>query len=45
MSNGRKNWSREELIVAFNLYCRTPFGRISKSNSDIIDIAKKLGRI
>jgi len=40
----RKNWSREELIIAFNLYCRTPFGRINKSNLDIVDIAEKLGR-
>jgi len=39
-----KNWSREELIVAFNLYCRTPFGRINKSNPDIIEIAQKLER-
>jgi len=44
MTVKRKNWSREELIIAFNLYCRTPFGRINKSNIDIVDIAEKLGR-
>jgi len=44
MAVKRKNWSREELIIALNLYCRTPFGRINKSYLDIIDIAKKLGR-
>ena len=24
----RRDWTREELIVAFNLYCKIPFGRI-----------------
>ncbi len=40
----RKRWSRDELVIAFNLYCRTPFGRLHKSNSDIVNLAKKLGR-
>jgi putative restriction endonuclease len=40
----RKNWSREELILAFNLYCKTPFGRIHLHNPDIIALAKILGR-
>jgi len=38
------NWSREELIVAFNLYCKTPFGKIHIRNPEIIDLAKVLGR-
>ena len=43
--NGKgKNWSLEELIVAFNLYCRTPFGRIHKTNSDIIEMSKNIER-
>ena len=24
----RKAWIRDELLVAFNLYCRIPFGRL-----------------
>lgn len=40
----RKNWSREELILAFNLYCKTPFGRIHLRNPEIIALAKILGR-
>jgi len=40
----RRNWSREELVVAFNLYCRTPFGRIHIRNPDIIELAKAIGR-
>lgn len=41
--NGTK-WSREETILAFDLYCRTPFGKISQSNPDIIELAAVLGR-
>ena len=44
MENERKNWTRDELIVAFNLYCRTPFGRIHKTNPDIIEMSKNIGR-
>ena len=37
-------WSREETILAFELYCRTPFSKISKSNPEIIALAELLGR-
>jgi len=40
----RRNWTREELIVAFNLYCRTPFGRIHNRNPEIIETAEAIGR-
>jgi putative restriction endonuclease len=40
----KKNWSRDELILAFNLYCKIPFGRIHIHNPEIIDLAKLLGR-
>jgi len=39
-----KNWSREELIVAFNLYCKTPFSKINASNSSVKELALILGR-
>jgi putative restriction endonuclease len=39
-----RNWSREELIVAFNLYCKTPFGRIHTGNPQIIELASAIGR-
>lgn len=39
-----KAWQRNEQMLALELYCRTPFGRISKRNSDIIALSKKLGR-
>lgn len=41
--NGIK-WSRDETILVFDLYCRTPFGKIGRSNADIIELAELLGR-
>src|ERR1700685_3979786 len=40
----QRHWSREELIVAFNLYCKIPSGRIHERNPQIIDLAKAIGR-
>lgn len=40
----RKPWSRDELLVAFNAYCRIPFGRLNKGNSDIVKLSRRLGR-
>ncbi len=37
-------WTREELILAFNLYCKIPFGTIHIHNPQIIALAKILGR-
>ena len=39
-----KSWSREELILAINLYCKTPFGKIHYHNPQIIELAEYLGR-
>ncbi len=39
-----RNWTRDELIVAFNLYCKIPFGRIHNRSPEIIALAKALGR-
>jgi putative restriction endonuclease len=39
-----RKWTRDELVVAFNLYCRTPFGRIHNRNTEIIELAKAIGR-
>lgn len=37
-------WTREELILAFNLYCKIPFGTIHIRNPKINSLAKILGR-
>ncbi|HUE74992.1 MAG TPA: HNH endonuclease signature motif containing protein, partial [Pirellulaceae bacterium] len=39
-----KLWTRDETLVAFNLYCRTPFGRLHARNPEIIALAHALGR-
>jgi putative restriction endonuclease len=39
-----RDWTREELIVAFNLYCKIPFGRIHIRNPLIIELARAIGR-
>ena len=44
MATVRKPWSRDELLVAFNAYCRIPFGRLNKSNSEIVKLSRMLGR-
>lgn len=37
-------WSREELIVAFNLYCTLTFTRINASNKAVKELAEIIGR-
>lgn len=37
-------WTREELILAFNLYCKIPFGTIHIRNPQIVELAKALNR-
>jgi putative restriction endonuclease len=45
MSNAKgKPWTKDELLLAINLYCRTPFGRIHIHNPDIIELAQLLDR-
>lgn len=38
------NWTREETIVAFNIYCKIPFKSSRKTHPTIIKYAKILGR-
>lgn len=42
--NAGKAWTRDELILAIGLYCKTPFGRMHNRNPDIIALAELLGR-
>jgi len=42
-NNGMK-WSWEETILAFDLYCRTPFGAIGQGNPEIVELARLIGR-
>lgn len=40
----RKLWSKEELVLVFNLYLKMPFGKMHARNPDIINMANILGR-
>lgn len=40
----QKLWTREELILAFNLYCKIPFGKIHIRNPKVIELAELIGR-
>lgn len=39
-----KIWTRDELIIAMNLYCKLPFGQLHYRNPTIIEMARRLGR-
>ena len=39
-----RNWNREELILAINLYCKTPFGKIHNRNPEIINLSQLINR-
>lgn len=38
------NWTREQLIITFNLYCKIPFAKTVKSNPEVIKVAKLINR-
>lgn len=44
MKQPRNLWTKEELILAFNLYLKIPFGKMHSSNKDIIHLANLIGR-
>jgi predicted restriction endonuclease len=39
-----ERWTREELILAFGLYCRIPFKKTKANNPAVIELAKLLKR-
>ena len=39
-----KLWTKEQLKLAFYLYCQLPFGKLHKGNPEIIRLAKLIGR-
>lgn len=40
----RRLWNREELILAFSLYLKLPFGKLHHGNPDIIHLAQIIDR-
>lgn len=39
-----KNWSREQVMIAFYFYCQTPFGQLHGRNKKVIELAELIGR-
>lgn len=44
MKAGQKLWTRDELILVINLYCKLPFGRLHSRNPEVIKLASLIGR-
>lgn len=40
----KNGWSRQQLLVAFNLYCQMPFGKMHSRNPDVIKHAELIER-
>lgn len=40
----RRGWTRDESLLAMNLYCRLPFGKQHARNSEVIKLAEAIGR-
>jgi putative restriction endonuclease len=38
------NWTRDHLILALDLYCRLPFGKLDSRTPAIIELARDMGR-
>jgi putative restriction endonuclease len=37
-------WTRDHFLIALNLYCKLPFGKLHKGNKLIIEVANRMGR-
>jgi putative restriction endonuclease len=44
MARHNRDWTREEHILAFNLYCKIPFGQIHMHNPRVIQLSQLLSR-
>jgi putative restriction endonuclease len=44
MKEGQRLWTREELILALNLYLKLPFGKLHSRTPEIIHLAKLIDR-
>ncbi len=44
MKKGQNLWNRDELILAINLYCKLPFGKIHRQNPQIIHLSELINR-
>lgn len=40
----KDRWTREQLKLAFYLYCQLPFGKLHSRNAEIMELAQLIGR-
>lgn len=40
----RRDWTANEVKLAFHLYCQLPYGRLHRHNPEIIELAQLIGR-
>jgi putative restriction endonuclease len=44
MKEGQRLWTREESILAINLYCKIPFGQMHSRNAEVMELAALIDR-
>jgi putative restriction endonuclease len=44
MKEGQSLWTKEEAILAINLYCKIPFGQMHSRNKDVMELAMLINR-
>lgn len=44
MKSGQRAWTRDELILVMNLYCRLPFGKLDQRTPEVRELAKIIDR-
>ncbi|MDB5007836.1 MAG: putative restriction endonuclease [Mucilaginibacter sp.] len=44
MKEGQRLWTKEESVLAINLYCKIPFGQMHSRNADVIELAALIDR-
>jgi hypothetical protein len=37
-------WTKEQLKLAFHLYCQLPFGKLDQRNAEVVQLAKAIER-
>ena len=40
----QNRWTRDQLKLAFHLYCQLPFGRLHARNPEVVALARLLAR-
>ena len=39
-----RNWTEDELLIAMNVYCKLPFGKLNHKNPLIVQVAQRMDR-